>query len=69
MWKKNINVKPWTAIIWLSFVYLITRSYPVDDVLKVSDHLLVSEVSRERLSPLCQQLQDLGAKLAHFCLL
>lgn len=53
----------------LSLVYLITWSYPVDDVFKVSDHLLIPEVRRECLCPLSQQLQDLGTKLAHFCLL
>lgn len=49
--------------------YLITRSYPADDVLEVSDHLLFSKVRRKCLSPLRQQLQDLGTKFSHFCLL
>lgn len=53
----------------LSSSYLITRSYPVDDVFQVSHHLLIPEVGRERVCPLRQQLQDLGTKLAHFCLL
>lgn len=41
----------------------------MDDVFEVSDHLLIPEVCRKRLCPLRQQLQDLGTKLAHFCLL
>lgn len=53
----------------MSRVYLIAGSDPVDDVLEVPDHLLVPEVRRECLRPLCQQLQDFGTKLAHFSLL
>lgn len=41
----------------------------MDDVFKVSDHLLVPKVRGKRLCPFSQQLQDLGTKLAHFCLL
>lgn len=55
---QTLNIRP-------SSVYLVARRYPVDDVLQVADHLLLPEVSRERLRPLRQQLQDFGAKLAH----
>jgi len=50
-------------------MYLITWSYPVDDVFKVDDHLFIPEVSWECFCPFCQQLQDFGTKLAHLCLL
>lgn len=52
----------------MSLVYLITWSYPVDDVFEVPDHLIIPEVGWKCLCPFCQQLQDLGTKLAHFCL-
>lgn len=58
----------WIFNICLSSAYLVTGSYPVDDVFQVSDHLLLPEVGRECFRPLSQQLQDFGTKLAHSCL-
>lgn len=44
---------------------LVTRCYPVDDVLQVSHHLFLPEVRGERLRPLRQQLEDLRPELPH----